>query len=153
MQQVIAELDAFPDTVKNAVMTANTPQEMVDIIGTIKSVERRYKPIVSSAVSETKPDAGETIQGERHRVEVGAQATRTYNTPRLMSKFQEAGVTFLDLIEHGVIEIKWRWTDLTRYAKNHGITLDKVNREIAPMSTNEEADIGEIWGETYPRWN
>ena len=72
---------------------------------------------------------------------------RSYNTPNLMTKFQGEGVTLMDLIQASVVELKWRWTVLERFAKARGIDLDIVDRELSSLGI-EEGDVGVVEGES-----
>lgn len=151
LAEALDQLDAYPLAVHEAIMMARSDEDMIDVIGTIKSNERRYRDDVRGAIAEHGPDADSAIQGKRHRAEVGRQAIRSYNTPNLMRKFQAEGITFMDLIEHGVIEVKWRWTELDNFTHRRGITINKVGHEVSTLG-KEDADVGEVWGPTYPKW-
>ena len=149
----IEVIDAYPEAVKAAIMEAKTDRELVDVIGSIKSAERRYKVDVQGAVAEVKPEANHVLKGDVYAVETKNEAKRSYNTPNLMTKFQAEGVTLLDMLDAGVLTLSWRWMDLKRFAKSRGIDLDIVEREVPTMDSKEKADIGELWDTGSPRWS
>ena len=147
----ITAIETMPDIVASAVSEARTEREMVDVIGTFKEQERKWKPVLAGAIAEFAPSAGGAVQGEQHYVETKRSADRSYNTPNLMTKLQGEGFTLMDLIEHNVIELKWRWTELKNFCANRGIELVVEEKEISPLG-REEADVGEYWKDGYPRW-
>ena len=151
----IEALDNIPTLISDAIMAANTDEELIDIIGTIKSVERRYKATVRGAVTEIVPTKDEKLrEGEKHRVEVGAEAKRSFNTPSLMTLFQDAGFTLIDLIEHDVVRMQWQWSKLMQFATARGLKVDVVEREVTTLKPDDKgAMVGEIWGSTYPKWS
>ncbi len=152
LNERIEVIDAHPVAVKAAIMEAKTDRELVDVIGAIKSAERRYRGDVQGAVAEVKPEANHVLKGDVYAVETKNEAKRSYNTPNLMTKFQAEGVTLFDLLDAGVLTLSWRWTDLKRFAASRGIDLDIVEREVPTMDSKEEADVGELWNTGSPRW-
>ena len=70
-----------------------------------------------------------------------------------MRKLQDAGFTFMDLIEHDVLRVSWQWTKLRNFAQARGIELIiDHDREVSILG-DEEADVGEVWTTSkYPRW-
>lgn len=153
LKEAIDRIDTFPRDVKAALMETRSDADVIDVIGTVKSVERRYKPLIRSATAEHAPGQGSSVVGELHRADTPRVTDRSYNTPRLMRKMQDNGITFMDLIEHGVIDVKWRWTDLERFARTRGIDLTIVGHEVTEMGANEDGDIGVTDGKAYPRWS
>ncbi len=151
----IEALDSIPTLINDAVMAAKTDEELIDIIGTIKSVERRYKPTVTGAVKEVSPTAAEKERsGEIHKVDVSREAKRSFNTPALMTLLQGAGFTLMDLIEHDVVRLSWQWSKLMQFATARGLEVKVVKREVASLAPDDKGGmVGELWGETYPRWS
>lgn len=151
IQEQIEAVEAMPDIIEGAIKEARSEREMVDVIGTFKEAERRWKPAVAGAIAEFAPTAGGAVRGELHHVETKRSADRSYNTPNLMTKLQGEGFTLMDLIEHNVLEMKWRWTELKNFCDSRGIELVITDREISKLG-KEDADIGEYWKDGYPRW-
>jgi hypothetical protein len=149
----VRKVEAIPKVVEAAVMEAKTPEEMVDVIGAVKGAERKYKPIISGAAAEHAPSAGGFIRGEKHNVETKRQASRSYHTNNLLTKAYAEGYSIQDLIDAGVMEIKWRWTELERFSRTRGVDLDVVEREVNSLDKKEKADVGESWGDGYPKWS
>jgi len=146
------EVEKIPDIIKAAITEAKKDSEIVDVIGTIKSVERIYKPYVAGAIVEVAPTAGGSMRGELHHVETKRSAERSYNTPRLMKLMQDSGFTILDLIDRGVLTLKWNWTPLKSFVKKHGIKLTIVEKEV-PELGKADGEVGEWWRDGYPRWS
>lgn len=151
LKRALDELEKYPKLVKAALMESKKDTEMVDVIGTIKAVERAYKPMVAGAITEVAPLAGGAMRGETHHVETKRSATRSYNTPRLMKLMQDNGFTILDLLDIGVITIQWNWTPLKQFVKRQGIELTIVEKEVPEMG-KADGDVGEWWKDGYPRW-
>lgn len=151
LKEHITAIEGMPDIVSGAVSEAQSEKEMIDVIGSIKAAERRWKPTLSAATAEFSPIAGVIVRGELHQAETKRAAERSYNTPNLMTKLQGEGFTLMDLIEHRVIDLKWRWTELKNFCKSRGIELTITDNEISPLG-KEKADVGEYWKDGYPRW-
>lgn len=151
IRERIEAVEAMPDIIMKAVMEAQSEREMVDVIGAFKEAERKWKPTVAGAIAEFAPTGGGAVRGELHHVETKRSAERSYNTPNLMTKLQGEGFTLMDLIEHRVIDLKWRWTELKNFCKSRGIELVITDNEISPLG-KEKADVGEYWKDGYPRW-
>ena len=151
----IEALNNIPTLISDAVMAAKTDEELIDIIGTVKSVERRYKATIRGATVEIVPTADEKVrEGEQHKVEVGREAKRSFNTPSLMTMFQDAGFTLIDLIEHDVVRMQWQWSKLMQFATARGLKVEVVEREVTTLKPDDKgAMVGEIWGSTYPKWS
>jgi hypothetical protein len=152
LRERLDKIETIPALIKDAVMEAKTDPELVDVLGTIKAVERTYKPTVKAAIDETAPAAGMAMRGELHHVETKRSASRSYNTPRLMTKLQAEGFTLMDLIDLGVLSLKWNWQPLAAFAKKRGIKLVIVQKEV-PELGKADGDVGEIWKDGYPRWS
>ncbi|MHC1588593.1 MAG: hypothetical protein ACXQS1_02110 [Methermicoccaceae archaeon] len=145
-------MDGYPKTVQAAIMEAKDDAEMVDVIGTIKEVERRYKPYVSMGISEIEFEPKVPLAGEERAAEVGNVCSRSYNTPRLMRLLQDHGLTVLDLLDMGIITIKWNWTPLKGLLKRKDIEYTIVDKEVSEMG-EADGDIGENWNQTRPKWS
>ena len=145
-------LDEYPAAVKDAIMSAKTDEEMVDVIGTVMSVRRRVDSERRMAASEVTPTAAEhTRAGERHYVEVTRSAKRTFNTPSLMKLMQDNGMSLLDLLSYDVLRITWRWTDLKNFADRRDIKLNIAKKEI-PELGDSEFQVGEYWTDGTASW-
>ena len=145
-------LDEYPAAVKDAIMSAKTDEEMVDVIGTVMSVRRRVDSERRMAASEVTPTAAEhTRAGERHYVEVTRSAKRTFNTPSLMKLMQDNGMSLLDLLSYDVLRITWRWTDLKNFAERRDIKLNIAKQEI-PELGDSEFQVGEYWTDGTASW-
>lgn len=145
-------LDEYPAAVKDAIMSAKTDEEMVDVIGTVMSVRRRVDSERRMAASEVTPTAAEhTRAGERHYVEVTRSAKRTFNTPSLMKLMQDNGMSLLDLLSYDVLRITWRWTDLKNFADRRDIKLNIAKQEI-PELGDSEFQVGEYWTDGTASW-
>ena len=149
----VRKIEGIPKVVEEGVMEANTSEEMVDVIGAVKAAERKYKPIISGAAAETAPTSGGFVRGEKHSVETKRQAARSYHTNNLLTKMYAEGYSIQDLIDTGVLEIKWRWTELERFSRTRGVDLAIVEREVNTLDKKEKADVGENWGDGYPKWS
>lgn len=152
LAEALARLDTYPEAVRDALMQTRSDEDEIDVIGRVKSVERRYKPYIQQATAELELEPGVPKHGEHHTVEVTRAAQRSYNTANLLRLMQDNGITIMDLVDHGVIDIKWRWTELDRFTNRRGIELTKVSRELTPLG-DEEGHVGEVWGTSYPRWS
>jgi len=146
-------LDKYPAAVKDAIMTAKNDEELVDVLGTVMSVRRRVDSERRMAATEVTPTAAEhTKAGERHYVEVSRTAKRSFNTPELMKLMQGKGFSLLDLLDHDVLRITWRWTDLKNFAERRDIKLVKVKQEIPELGDSDGAMVGEYWEDGNPSW-
>lgn len=153
LRETLDELLEYPTKVKQAFMLTKGEEDIIDVIGTVKANERRYKDTIRGAVAEVDLTPNVPRAGERHAAEVKREAARSYNTPNLMTKLQGAGFTLMDLIEHDVIRVSWQWRNLERFCKARGIELSiSSEHEVSEMG-KEEHDIGQIWSTSkYPRW-
>lgn len=146
-------LAKYPAAVKDAIMTAESDEELLDVLGTVVATSRRVTEERRLAQAEVLPTAAEGRKsGEDWSVEVLRQARRTYNTPAIMKTMQDNGISFLDLMDANVMTVSWRWTDLKRYADQRGIKLLIQPSEVPTMGQPDGKHIGEIWGEGSPKW-
>lgn len=146
-------LGKYPAAVKDAIMTAESDEELLDVLGTVVASSRRVAEERRLAQTEVLPTAAEGRKGgEDWSVEVLRAAKRTYNTPALMKTMQDNGITFIDLMQANVMHVSWRWTDLKRYADQRGIKLLIHPSEVSTMGQPDGKHIGEVWGEGSPKW-
>ena len=146
-------LDKYPAAVKDAIMEAKNDEELIDVLGTTMSVRRRVDVQRRLAQSEVAPTAAEHVKaGERHTVEVSRSAKRSFNTPALMTLLQDKGMSLLDLLDHDILRITWRWTDLKNFAERRDIKLTIVDREIPELGDSDGAQVGEYWEDGNPSW-
>ena len=146
-------LAKYPAAVKEAILTAQSDEELLDVLGTVVANTRMVSEQRRLAQSEVLPTAHEvTKSGELWSVEVRRAAKRTYNTPAILKTMQDNGVSFLDLLSANVMSVGWKWQNLTRYAEQRGIRLTTEGREVPEMGDPEGSHIGEIWGDGSPSW-
>ena len=146
-------LSKYPAAVKDAIMTAESDEELLDVLGTVVANTRRVSEERRLAQAEVLPTAAEgTKGGEDWAVEVKRAAKRTMNTPAIMKTMQDNGISFLDLMQANVMSVSWRWTDLKRYADQRGIKLIIEAHEVPSMGQPDGSHIGEVWGEGSPKW-
>lgn len=146
-------LEKYPAAVKDAIMTAESETELVDVLGTIVGNTRRVTEERRLAQAEVLPTAQEGMKrGDRHTVEVRRSAKRTFSTPAIMTIMQANGISFLDLLNAGVFTISWRWTQLKQFAEARGIKLVVEAHEVAAMGRPDGEQVGEVWGDGNPSW-
>lgn len=143
----LEEIEGLPKYAERTILEAEG-SELVDVLGTLNSVEQRLGALRREHSSEI--DDGEV--GEIWRAEVGRSAARSFNFDNLMRLFQENGVTIMDLVNAGVVEVRWKWTALKNFAKLRGLKLNVVKHEV-PALGKSEGDVGEYWHKAkYPKW-
>ena len=153
LREVLTTLDAYPQAIKSALLLTKGEKDIIDVVGTVKANERKYKDMIGGAVAELDLTPNVLERGTRHEAEVKNEAKRSFNTPNLMRKLQAAGFTLMDLIQHDVVRLQWQWRNLERFTSARGIDLDITNeREISPLG-EEDYDVSALWNKSkYPRW-
>jgi hypothetical protein len=143
-EQLLAEINRFPAVAKQAVALA-PPDRMVDVLGTINSVEARVKTVKLTAAAELEPEDTGTLW-RYHRGRVGK---RTYNTPALLMsigsqlKHDSMWETLRMLMFDKVIKISWSWTNFEKLFKAHNLEFRVARREVE--DDDPDFDFGEYW--------
>ena len=153
LQRRLAELEATPARVKEALLLAEGDEELVDVIGCVRSSISRMTDMRRQAENEILPDQDlRVLAGSEYMVEVTRKADRSYNTPALMKTFQANGITLGDLLDANVLTLSWRWTELVRYMDRNELDMRKVASEIPNMGDPDGPHVGQIWKDGYPKW-
>jgi hypothetical protein len=131
--------EATDRLIRLPVPEADTP----DVVGRVRHVIRRLGEWTRGLLAEAAP-----CEGTDYDLVESRHAERSYNTPRLLGDCAEAlgldlarGVSAL--VGLGVVKVEWRWTELSRFAAVHNLTL-----EVAKRETGEDLDsphVGEVW--------
>lgn len=148
----IGVLKYMPDQVRKAIAAAEDTAELVDVLGTVHSVTAIISGIKRRAASEVESgDAGRRWYLQRGRV-----AKRTYNDMSLILKFQQAWkhksatMTIGELIDEGVLELKWNWTPLDKLISEYEMTLSSVTGRS--VTSGDDYDVGIEWGNKSPSY-
>lgn len=150
-EQRLDTLTKYPKAVKATVTAARDGDDLIDLAAVLAANR-------SAAWDIQRALQSELVDGEQspnYVVSVGNTATRTYNTPRLLSKMMTAlDMSLGDLLRYLMIEkvitISWSWTNLQRMVRAWNIDLTIVQREIQP--DDPDADIGEHWRKSTPAY-
>lgn len=101
--------------------------------------------------------AGKPVaQGKRYELVPTYKTTRTYNTPRLLTEFQDTmgkrlgmelslSQVIVMLSAAGALEIRWKWTQLQQAAKQYGLRLLVGKGEsVGEESGLDDPMVGEV---------
>lgn len=147
----ILGLAQYPQQVKQAIMLAQGDGEMVDVLGTVNSVERHVGDQRRRAAAELEPG----IEGDFWEFGQGRIAKRSYNTTSLLNKFIRArdesllGV-IIWLIDNDILRVSWQWKKLQAAVNRYDISLSIAKHEI--QDGDVKHDIGEVWGWGSPKY-
>lgn len=142
-----------PAKVKELSLKADGDEELVDLIGYVRSAEIGLKSVRDGAAIELPANS----KGKQWVMKQGRICTRSYNTSHLLLLFHNAmrsrgslTRTLRTLLDLGVIKITWQYTKLMEVADQYNITLRVAKHEI--QDGDPDADIGELWGRGYPSY-
>lgn len=150
-EDLLDTISRVPKTAHDIVLAAEGEEEIVDALGTIRSIEVGLADVRKMGASEIEPGAA----GHRFRFEQSQSAKRSYNTQGLLAKFMAASdrdliSTLRMLMEEDVVRVSWQYTNLKKAARKWGVSLTTAHDEIQDGDPN--ADIGEVWKHGYPKY-
>ncbi len=139
-------LEHTPKLVKRLIREAHGENEIVDILGTVRSVERALAEERQLAAVEipngTAGSSWELLQGVKWE--------KSYSTAKIMRDMQAAGITILDLIKADAVRLDWQFTNLKKVFRRAGVTMQMATHEIRPDDPNHH--IGSYDKPGYPRY-
>lgn len=145
-------LRRFRDNLRNLVeLPQPSPEEVADILGEIRHIERLMADWRRSLSAET-PDA----EGKNYRTVTKRRARRSYNTTRIIGDVQvalakergeaSAWDAIRELMGADALRLQVRWSDLKKLLALWDIPLVVAQHEIEDGDL-AEAQVGEIWEE------
>lgn len=148
---VMRSLKELPNRVKDASLDAAGDWDLVDLVGEIKSMNRRLRPITRGIETEIEGN----VEGRKWEITQSRSAKRTYNTNKLLGRIADLNdwslvATISNLLRLDVIRISWQWTNLSEFAAKYDLPLNIAKHEIE--DGDPEFDIGEVWDWGYPRY-
>ena len=149
---VRAMLDELDDLVARLTKLP-IPEELTpDAVGRMRFAGKRLYEAARNLLAEADPARGAPIKGEGYQLASSRRATRTYNTPRIMSDFMtatglDAGRVLGVLRDRGAVKINWTWTKLKEAFAEFGISFMvepglTIDDDTATLDT---AHVGEVW--------
>jgi hypothetical protein len=145
LKRALTTLSKTPDKVKAAYGLTEGDEDVVDLLGTVKKIEKQLGAFRRSLEKETPSET----TGTKTNIHIPRSCKRTYNTQSLMSAMgnwlQLGGTPLLgELIARRIINpIGWRWSELDVAMTTAGIPFRKIDREVEDGEM--EYDIGEVW--------
>lgn len=149
LDSALVTVRAFPNAAKELIHNAG--EDLVDALAEVYAAERgaNAERRLGQAEIQNK-DTGTT-----HVVKVGRTATRSFNTPRLITRFADvqgvsplAALTYL--VQLDVVRINWQWTKLKDLMSELEMAVTVQPSEIVH---GDDADVGEVWKDTAPQYN
>ena len=153
-EDAIAALRAMPFTARRALMTAESDEQLIDVLAVLNDTTAQLGEIKRRSISEIDTDAGpkrNVAEGNEYQMKAGRKAVRSYNTTSLLLDLSDAmKVSMLEalqiLVDEGVLRMSWQWMKLKAYAYELETELRIAPREI------EDGDptfhVGEAWTTT-----
>ncbi len=139
-------LEQTPKLVKRLIREAHGENEIVDILGTIRSVERALAD--ERQLAATEIPAG--TAGRSWEFVQGMKWEKSFSTAKIMRDMQGAGITILDLIEADAVRLDWQYLKLKKMFRRADITLQMASHEIQPDDPDHH--IGAYDKPGYPRY-
>jgi hypothetical protein len=150
-EALFAQITEFPTLVNTAIQTA-PDDRMIDVLGEVNSVATRIGALKRLAASEVH----DGDHGEQWQVEQKRRGKRSYNTSGLLHNIGNQlgwGHTLqllMQLIQAGVITLKWNWSPLKELIQNENLDLRRATHEIE--DDDPDYDYGEYWEDANPRY-
>lgn len=137
-------LRTVPSIAKQAILEAEG-DEIVDVLGTLNSVQSQIGRIKLNAASEVETEtAGSEWQYERSR-----KGVRSYNNSgmftTLMGQLSFDGLLplLMHLLELDVIRLSWQWSNLEKLLHGNDVFLRTAHHEVA--EGDPDYDMGTYW--------
>lgn len=139
----------FPKAAQELIRNSGV-DEVIDALAEVKLAESGGA--AARRLGQAEIEHGD--KGSRFRVVIPRQAERSYNTGRLVTKVAEAkGISPLRaityLINADILRVNWQFTKLKQLMNELDLPLTTVPHEI---TDGDNADIGEVWGDGYPKY-
>ena len=143
-------LEQVPAKAKALTLKADGDEQLIDVLGTINSVEQG----LGSLRRGTDVEVPAGLAGKRWKMEQGQRATRSYNSTSLVTKFAKAVKrspfeTVGLLIALNVVKLEWHWTNLQKAAANYNVPLMVGYEEVVDGG---DIDVGETWKTGRPKY-
>ena len=143
-------LEQVPAKAKALTLKADGDEQLVDVLGTMNSVEQGLASVRRGAAAEIPAGFG----GKRWVMEQGNKATRSYNSTSLINKFakklhQSPFKVVGLLITLGAVRLEWHWTNLQKAAAHYNVPLVIGYEET---EDGGDLDVGEIWKTSTPKY-
>lgn len=143
---MLREIERIKDATNDLRSVVIPDDHLVDVVGDTETVYRALGAVLRDLKAEL--DAGAV--GERWESTKTRSATRTYNTNGLLSAFAQAfpgaqtpAGALQRLVEHNVVTLGWRWTELQKAADRYDVTLPVAKHEIG--DGDPSVLVGEVW--------
>jgi hypothetical protein len=121
--KLLASLEYAVTDIVNAPVTE---ADMPDVTGLLRFSEVRLADTRRGILAE----APDWQKGDRYQIVTSRPNERSYNEPGIFTVTQEIGVSWLDLVNAGVLSLKWNWTKLKSFFEAHDLELRVVHHEL-----------------------
>jgi hypothetical protein len=124
-------LEGVPSKAKELTLKADSDEQLVDITGTIKGVEKALSGVRAGVAAELVSGT----EGQRYRMTQGNRSQFSYNTPLLLKTISEAlGLTLTMtlgyLLNRNIITIEWRFKALTSFLDEKDISISVARHDV-----------------------
>lgn len=147
-EQVAKKLEELNDAANQVTLIPLSEDEFPDALGHVRFIETK----LSGFRQRTLKEAPDWQTGEDYEIVTTRPNAYSYNVQRIMSELGAEGLGMADLINAGVIELKWKVSKLVTMFEAVGLSIEIEPRELGPDDmTLDGPHIGKYRKPPYSR--